>query len=94
MKHLDKQLARFSDQLCKEVKLSEDQANKVATMVAAEIRFLPVTEAKKKIQEGSPVLLSRRYEELYAFQLWSEFSSRAAKSPAVTRASLCRFTFV
>ena len=78
MKHLDRQLAKFSERLRQEVRLRNDEANKVATMVAAEIRFLPVTEAKKKIQEGSPVPISKRREELRAFQSWHESNFRAA----------------
>lgn len=87
MKHLDHQLAVFRDRLCSDVGLTEDEAGKVATMVAADIRFLPV-EAKTEIKSASPVPLSVRFEELVAFQSWSDFATSIKSNPAITRASV------
>ena len=87
MKHLDQQLAKFRDRLCGEVGLEPEDSGKVATMVAADIRFLP-PEAKKKISAASPVPLSARLEELVAFQTWSDFATSVPNNPAITRASV------
>lgn len=87
MQHLDRQLAAFRDRLTHEVGLTIEEAAKVATMVAADIRFLPV-EAKSEIRAASPVPLSARFEELIAFQSWSDFSTSVRSNPAITRASV------
>lgn len=87
MKHLDEQLAVFRDRLCSEVGLKSNEAGKVATLVAADIRFLPI-EAETEIKAASPVPLSARFEELVAFQAWSDFATSVRNSPAITRASV------
>lgn len=87
MQHLDQQLATFRDRLRSDVKLTADEVGKVATLVAADIRFLPI-EAKTEIKAASPVPLSARFEELVAFQLWSDFASSVKNNPAITRASV------
>jgi hypothetical protein len=87
MQHLDRQLAAFRARLCNEVGLKAEDADKVATMVAADIRFLPV-EAKAEIKAASPVPLSARLEELIAFQSWSDFVTSVRGNPAMTRASV------
>lgn len=87
MQHLDRQIAAFRDRLCNEVGLNQEDATKVATLVAADIRFLPL-EAKAEIKAASPVPLSARLEELIAFQSWSDFSTSIRSNPAITRASV------
>lgn len=67
--------------------LSADEAGKVATLVSADIRFLPV-EAKAEIKAASPVPLSARFEELVAFQSWSDFASSVGINPSIARASV------
>lgn len=87
MQHLDRQLATHRERLCREVGLKPEDAGKVATLVAADIRFLPV-EAKTEIKETSPVPLAARFEELVAFQAWSDFATSIRGNPAITRASV------
>lgn len=87
MKHLDHQLAVFRDRLRSDVGLTEDEAGKVATIVAADIRFLAV-EAKAEIKSASLIPLSARLEELVAFQSWSDFATSVKSNPAITRASV------
>lgn len=87
MQHLDRQLAAFRDRLLRDVKLTPSEAGKVATMVASDIRFLPV-KTKAKIKAASPVPLSARFEELVAFQSWSDFTTSIKSNPSITRASV------
>lgn len=87
MQHLDRQIAVHSDRLCAEVGLTAEQARKVATQVAMDVRFLP-SEVKDEIRASSPVPIDARYEELIAFQAWSEFAVSARRTPAITRASV------
>ena len=87
MQHLDKQLAMFSSRLCTEVGLKSEEASKLATLVAADIRFLPV-ETKQEVRAASPVSLSDRLDELVAFQAWSDFAHSSRKNPAIIRASV------
>lgn len=87
MLHLDRQLAKFRDRLCNEVGLTPTEAGKVATLVAAEIRFLPL-DAKAEIRAASPVPISARFDELVSFQAWSDFATSVEGQPAITRASV------
>lgn len=87
MQHLDRQLAFFRDRLCNEVDLKPEEVDKVATLVAADIRFLPPA-AKAEIKAASPISLSARLEELIAFQSWSDFATSIRNNPAITRASV------
>jgi len=73
MKRLDQQLARYKTELQRDVSLNADECGKVATLVAADVRFLP-SEVKSEIRAASPVPLRARYDELVAFQAWSDFA--------------------
>jgi hypothetical protein len=87
MKHLDKQLAAFKSQLEEQVGLTPEESTKVATLVAADVRFLSPA-VKAKIVAASPVPLGLRLDELVAFQKWSELASTIQGNPAVTRAQV------
>lgn len=90
---LDGQLKRFSDRLVAAVGLDEQEAAKVATSVAAEVRFLePV--ARGQILAVSPVPLRDRLDELRAFQGWMELASKITGSAAVTRAQVITQNYV
>lgn len=64
---LDSQLKAFSDRLMKEVGLNEQEMGKVATLVAAEVRFLE-PGSRDEVHAAGPVPLEDRLEELQAFQ--------------------------
>ena len=87
MKHLDQQLALYKDDLQREVALRNDECEKVATLVAADVRFLS-TEVKDEIRAASPVPLKARYEELIAFQRWNEYAVSIKSRPEITRAQV------
>lgn len=87
MKHLDQQLAAFEEELRRDVSLQSEECGKVATLVAADVRFLP-TEVKNEIREASPVPLRARYDELIAFQAWNDFASSVRGRPEITRAQV------
>lgn len=87
MQHLDRQLAAFRDRLSAEVGLKPEDTDKVATLVAADICILPI-EAKAEICSASCVPLSARYEELVAFQSWSDFATMPQNNPAIVRATV------
>jgi hypothetical protein len=84
---LDGQLKRYSDRLKTVVRLDEHQTGKVATLVAAEVRFLDPT-SRAQILDASPVPLRDRLDELRAFQAWNDLAARGAGNPAVTRAQV------
>ena len=87
MEHLNKQLGVYSRRLQKEVGLTDDEAKKVASHVSADIRFVPV-ETKDEIKAASNVPISARYEELLAFQAWSDFAGSVKNFPPLTRAQV------
>jgi hypothetical protein len=84
MQKLNRQLAAYRDRLCSDVGLNSDEASKVATLVAAAIRFLS-PEVKAEIKAASPIPISARLDELVAFQAWMDLASLIPKQPAITR---------
>ncbi|MBI4559665.1 MAG: hypothetical protein HY706_18915 [Candidatus Hydrogenedentes bacterium] len=87
MRRLDQQLARYESELRRDVFLRSDECGKVATLVAADVRFLP-SEVKDEIRVASPVPLTARYDELVAFQAWNDFAASIKSRPEVTRAQV------
>jgi len=84
---LDRQLKAFSDRLIEAVGLNEQETGKVATSVAAEVRFLePASRAE--VHAAGPVPLRDRLDELQAFQAWMDLASTVRGSAAVTRAQV------
>ncbi len=90
---LDEQLGRFSEQLRAAVGLSDDEVNKVSTLVATEVRFLDAA-SKQQIHAASPVPLAARLDELRAFQMWMEIAANIQGHPAVTRAQVITQNYV
>jgi hypothetical protein len=84
---LDNQMRMFSEKLKIEVGLRDDEIGKVATTVAAEVRFLNHS-AKETVLAASPVLLANRLEELISFQAWMDLSSKIVANPAISRAQV------
>lgn len=87
MQHLDRQLASFSTDLQRLVGLTADESQKVATLVSADVRFLP-KDVKAEIEAVSPVPLLARRDELVAFQAWNDFARSVKANPAITRAQV------
>ncbi len=85
MKHLDRQLSAFQSELTRFVGLTDDESRKVATLCAADVRFLPV-EAKANIISSSLVPIQARLDELVAYQAWNDIALASPPHPAVTRA--------
>ncbi len=92
-KKLDVQLGRYADQLRGEVKLALSEAGKVATLIAAEVRFLDAG-AKTQIINASPVPLKDRLDELAAFQAWTDQALVAKSNPAIARAQVLNQNYV
>jgi hypothetical protein len=90
---LDKQLRPYSDQLQDVVRLTASEAEKVATLVAADVRFLEPT-ARSEIICSSSVPLRSRIEELVAFQAWTEMASKIRGNPAITRAQVITQNYI
>ena len=90
--HLDRQMSAYSENLRHEIKLSDEICKKLATTIAADVRFLP-PEIKEEICNASPVPIQNRLEELQAFQGWMELASDV-KNPFVTRAQVITQNYV
>ena len=76
---LDEQMSAWSARLVSEVKVSDADSRKLATIIASEVRFLPAV-AKAEILDASPVRLGDRLQELQAFQGWMDIVRRSAPS--------------
>jgi len=84
---LDEQMSAWSARLVSEVKVSDADSRKFATIIAREVRFLPAL-AKAEILDASPVRLGDRLQELQAFQGWMDIVRRSAPSAFVVRAQV------
>ena len=74
--------------------INREIAAKVATTVAAELRFLPV-EARHKILNASPVDVKDRLSELAAFQAFMDLvSAERDAHPAAVRAQVLYQNYV
>lgn len=80
-------MASWQLKLTKEVRVADEQANKLATIISSEVRFLKV-EDKQRIRQASPVPLSDRLSELSAFQGWMDQANSISGNPFVTRAQV------
>lgn len=79
--------------LQQEVGLNVEESKKVATLVAADVRFLPTT-VKAEFASASPVPLTARLEELTAFQAWSDYASSIRARPEITRAQVVAQNYI
>jgi hypothetical protein len=89
---MDHQMAVYTPDLQRDLKLSEDVCRKLATTIAAEVRFLP-NEAKIQIKFASPVSTNTRFKELLAFQGWMDFANKT-NSPYITRAQVITQNYI
>jgi len=83
----------WSEKLMTELKISKEDTSKLATIIASEVRWLPV-EAKSEIKEATPVGIKHRYDELIAFQSWMDIVNNAASHPAVIRAQVITQNYI
>jgi len=91
--HLDKQMAAWSGRLESELKISSEISPKLATSIAADVRFLSA-DAKAKLRAASPVPLRERLDELKAFQGWMDYVGKTAPSPYITRAQVITQNYI
>jgi hypothetical protein len=91
--HLDTQMRAFSARLASEVKLTPEMAEKLATTIAADVRFLS-PEQKAEIRAASPVPLQDRLAELQAFQGWMDQAHTVRNNPFVTRAQVLSQNYI
>ncbi len=89
---IDRQMAAYMPELQGELKLPAEVCRKLATTIAAEVRFLPV-HAKTQIKLASPVSTNTRVEELQAFQGWMDFAKKA-NGPYITRAQVITQNYI
>ena len=83
----------FAARLTSEVKLTPEMAAKLATSIAADIRFL-APELKHEIRAASPVPTSDRLVELQAFQGWMDHARTIPSNPFVTRAQVLTQNYI
>jgi hypothetical protein len=90
---LDSQLARWCYRLVSQLKIPPSAASKLATTVAAEVRFLPA-EAKLELRNSSPVALKERLEELVGFQGFMDATRSVRNSPYLVRAQVITQNYI
>jgi len=83
---LDEQMKEFAPALASDVGLRADETPKVATTIAAEVRFLDAP-SRTSVLDASPVPLAARLDELLAFQAWMDLAS-GASNPVIVRAQV------
>jgi len=87
MQCLDRQMRHWSDRLIFDIKISEEDAQKLATTIESEVRWLP-KEAKDEIRQSSPIEIKHRYEELLSFQGWMDIANKFKDNPFIVRAQV------
>lgn len=85
--YLDQQMEAYIERLVEEVRINKEASKKLATTIAAEVRFLD-EQSKELIRRATPIPLKARIEELKAFQAWMDLASNVRGNPAVTRAQV------
>lgn len=91
--HIDTQMRAFSARLTSEIKLTPEMAERLATTIAADVRFLS-PEQKAEIRNASPVPLQDRLTELHAFQGWMDQAHSIRNNPFVTRAQVLSQNYI
>jgi hypothetical protein len=89
---LDNQMVRYSESLKAELRLADAVCEKLATTIAADVRFLP-QDSKQEIAAASPVAVEDRLVELKAFQGWMDIAHEI-RNPFVTRAQVITQNYV
>lgn len=90
---LDNQMAVWSERLKSELKINAEDSRKLATAIAADVRFLPA-EVKEEIKTASPVSLNDRLQELQAFQVWMDLIGNPTSSPYIVRAQVLTQNYI
>jgi len=91
--YLNDQMQTFASDLHTKVRLTPEVSKKLASNIAAEVRFLSA-EQKAEIKAASPVPLADRLTELQTFQKWMEQSGRVKNNPFVTRAQVLTQSYI
>jgi len=89
---LDQQMSMFAERLKSDVKVPSEAATKLATSIAADIRFLPDV-AKAELRFSTPVAIKDRLAEVQSFQSWMDFA-HTARSPNITRAQVITQNYI
>jgi hypothetical protein len=84
---LDQQMAVWSSRLTDDVRVAPEQAKKLATCIAADVRFLPA-QAKSDLASASPVSIRDRLEEVISFQGWMEEVRGSRLTPFTVRSQV------
>lgn len=85
-------MAAFSGRLEREVKVPSQSVSKLATTIAADVRFLPV-EVKAELRAATPIAISDRLAEVQAFQSWMDVA-HTAQNPNITRAQVITQNYI
>lgn len=83
----------FAARLTSDVKPTPEMAAKLATTIAADVRFLS-PEQKNEIRAASPVSLKDRLAELQAFQGRMDQAHTVRNNPFVTRAQVVSQSYI
>jgi len=90
---LDRQMKPFAARLVAELKVTPEAAEKLATTIAGDVRFL-APEQKAEIRAASPVPVQDRLAELQAFQGWMDHASSIRSNPFISRAQVLSQNYV
>ena len=93
MTNFDNQLYQFKNKLIEEVKILEQNVDRVASMISEEIK------GKKsilisKIQEATPVKIKTRLEELSSFQKMMDTLNNEVPRPAIVRSQVITQNYI
>jgi hypothetical protein len=90
---LDQQMAAYTESLLRDVKVPGESCAKLASTIAADVRFLPPA-VKAELRATSPVPVADRLVELRAFQAWMDKANAVRNAPEVTRAQVITQNYI
>jgi hypothetical protein len=93
MTNFDNQLYQFKNRLIKDLKISEQNSDKVASLIAEEIRKNKSTLITK-MEEVTPIEIKTRLEELSSFQEMMDTFNKMVPRPEIVRSQVITQNYV
>ncbi len=93
MTNFDNQLYQFKNRLIKEVKISEQNVDRVASIISDEIRKNKST-LLSKMEEVTPIKIKTRIEELSSFQEMMDTLNNMTPRPEIVRSQVITQNYI
>ncbi len=93
MKNFDSQLYQFKNRLIKDVKIPEQNVDKVASLISSEI-MKNKNSLLKKMEDVTPISIQTRIEELSSFQVMMDTLNNMVPRPEIARSQVVTQNYI